>query len=131
MRKIEQHERLVANIHDDAVFKPWVTNGQPSPVEEVVQLDDDHPMGVGFHVYRMAPGMTTTPHEHTCHEQFLVLEGDITDNDGFEYKPGDLVLICVQRPHRVVGPILGDVDRVSLQAFVEKSGPHEPLRIGA
>ena len=93
MRKIEQHERLVANIHDEAVFKPWLTDGGPSPVEEVVQLDDDYPMGTGFHVYRMAPGMTTTPHEHTCHEQFLVLEGDITDNDGYEYKPGDLVLL--------------------------------------
>ena len=93
MRKIEQHERLVANIHDETVFKPWVTNNHPSPVEEVVQLDTDNPMGVGFHVYRMAPGMTTTPHEHTCHEQFLVLKGDITDNDGYEYKPGDLVLL--------------------------------------
>jgi len=93
LRKIERHDRLVANIHDENAFKPWITNGTASPTESIVQLDEDYPQGAGFHVYRMAPGMTTTPHEHTCHEQFLVLEGDITDNDGFEYKPGDLVLL--------------------------------------
>ncbi len=92
MRKIQSNERLVANINDD-VFKPFIVDGVPSDGERVLQLDDDFPLGAGFHVYRMAPGTTTTPHEHTCSEQFLVLEGDITDNDGYQYQSGDLVLL--------------------------------------
>ena len=93
MRKIEPHERLVVNISEDDKFEPFVSDGVPSKTETILQLDETFPHGAGFHVYRMAPGMTTKPHEHNCNEQFLVLEGDITDNDGYEYKKGDLVLL--------------------------------------
>ncbi len=93
MREIKPHERIVVNIYDDSNFEPFVSKGVASDTESVIQLDDSVPHATGFHIYRMAPGMTTTPHEHTCDEQFLVLEGDITDNDGHVYKPGDFVLL--------------------------------------
>ncbi len=98
MRKTEPHERLVANIHTDA-FEPFMVGGKVSPGEHILQLDDQYPPGAGFHVYRMAPGTTTTPHEHTCNEQFLILEGDLTDNDGYAYMPGDLVLLKTGTQH--------------------------------
>jgi anti-sigma factor ChrR (cupin superfamily) len=41
----------------------------------------------------MAPGTQSQPHEHTCHEQFLVLDGEVIDHDGHVYKPGDFVLL--------------------------------------
>ena len=41
--------------------------------------------------YRMAPGMTTRAHQHRGDEQFLVLEGELFDNDGTRYRAGDLV----------------------------------------
>ena len=47
----------------------------------------------------MAPGMTTEAHIHTSHEEFFVLEGDITDNDGTEYGAGDLVLLKAGTQH--------------------------------
>jgi len=59
----------------------------------VLQLNRENDVGVGFHVYKMAPGTTTIPHRHRGHEEFLLISGDLTDNDGTEYREGDLVLM--------------------------------------
>lgn len=98
MRKIEKTERLVVNI-DHAAFKPFVIDGKAIEGQSFLQLDDTFPEGAGFHIYRMAPGSTSQPHEHTSHEQFLVLEGEVTDNDGYVYKPGDFVLLKTGTQH--------------------------------
>ena len=92
MRKVEKAERLVVNIHTSA-FKPFVIDGQPVAGQSYLQLDNSFPEGTGFHIYRMAPGSSSQPHEHTSPEQFLVLEGEVKDNDGYVYRPGDFVLL--------------------------------------
>ena len=92
MRKVEKTERQVVNIHN-AAFKPFTIDGQTIEGQSYLQLDDTFPEGTGFHIYRMAPGSWSQPHEHTSHEQFLVLEGQVKDNDGFLYRPGDFVLL--------------------------------------
>ena len=61
--------------------------------QSYLQLDDTFPEASGFHIYRMEPGSSSQPHEHTCHEQFLVLEGELIDNDGYVYTAGDFVLL--------------------------------------
>ena len=43
--------------------------------------------------YKMEPGYTTIPHEHRGNEEFFIISGDITDNDGTVYREGDLVLM--------------------------------------
>ncbi len=88
MKPIKPENRRVANIRT-AQFTPIQTNGIPDG--EVLQLNDAHPKGAGFYVYRMAPGTTTVPHRHMGDEEFLIIEGDLTDNDGTQYGPGDLV----------------------------------------
>jgi len=90
---IAEGQRLVANIYDKSNYTPFVSDGIASETESILQLDTTKAAGVGFHVYRMAAGCVTTPHEHTDDEHFLVLEGDITDNDGYQYRVGDLVLL--------------------------------------
>jgi quercetin dioxygenase-like cupin family protein len=92
MRKVEKSERIIANIRT-AKFRPFAADGQEVPGQSYLQLDDTFPEGAGFHIYRMEPGTSSQPHEHTCHEQFLVLEGEVIDNDGFVYRPGDFVLL--------------------------------------
>ncbi|HEY7749798.1 MAG TPA: cupin domain-containing protein [Aestuariivirgaceae bacterium] len=92
MRKIEKTERQVVNINN-ASFKPFVIDGKAVHGQSFLQLDDTFAEGTGFHIYRMAPGSASQPHEHTCHEQFLVIEGEVIDNDGHVYRPGDFVLL--------------------------------------
>lgn len=92
MKKIGKNERLVANINT-TVFKPFVIDGTEIPGQSFLQLDETFAEGTGFHIYRMAPDSSSQPHEHSCHEQFLVLEGEVIDNDGHVYKPGDFVLL--------------------------------------
>jgi len=84
------NERRVANIAD-ASFRPFVFPDGATLGDEVLQLDDGQPLGVGFHVYRMPPGMTTRRHRHNGHEQFLILEGELVESDGTVLRPGDLV----------------------------------------
>jgi anti-sigma factor ChrR (cupin superfamily) len=98
MKPIQPTERRVVNIAK-AKFKSFTAEGREIPGQSFLQLDDCQPPGVGFHIYRMAPGSASQPHEHTSAEQFLVLEGDLRDNDGYEYKPGDLVYLSRGTQH--------------------------------
>lgn len=91
MKPVRPGERIIVNIHDaeyeDFINEDGLTDGS------VLQLNRELPVGTGFHVYRMAPGTTTIPHEHRGAEEFLLISGDLTDNDGTEYRVGDLVLM--------------------------------------
>jgi len=50
-------------------------------------------------------------------------------------RPGDLVVVCVQRPHCAIGFGAGGEEeeakrlRISLQCFLRHSGPHERLTV--
>ena len=90
MKEIKSEDRRVANIYKEA-FKPFLGPNGEDRGEEALQINAHDKLGVGFHVYRMAPGTTTIAHEHTDHEEFLILEGELTDNDGYTYRKGDLV----------------------------------------
>ena len=93
MKPVDEHDRQILNIYRDQ-FTPYPSdNPAATSGESYLQLDVHQPQGYGFHVYKMAPGTTTTPHEHNCDEQFLVLEGELVDHDGARYGPGDLVLL--------------------------------------
>jgi anti-sigma factor ChrR (cupin superfamily) len=88
MKAVAPNHRQIVNIHN-ADYLPFDgLDGQ-----SYLQLDTGYPPGAGFHIFRMEPGTTTTPHEHTCDEQWLMLEGEMTDNDGTYYRPGDMVLM--------------------------------------
>ncbi len=90
MQSIEPTDRRIANIHQVA-FTPFVYPDGVTLGDTVLQLDHDQPLGVGFHVYRMPPGMTTRGHRHNGHEQFLILEGELHESDGTILRAGDMV----------------------------------------
>jgi len=83
-------ERKVANIHE-AEYQPFVYPDGVALGDDILQLDADTPLGVGFHVYRMPAGMTSRRHIHNGHEQFLILEGELIEDDGRVLRAGDLV----------------------------------------
>lgn len=98
MKTVEEGKRLVANVYRDK-FKQLPDTFGKDIGQSVLQLNAEMPDGVGFHAYKMAPGMVTQPHVHTSDEEFFVLQGDITDNDGTEYREGDLVLMKAGTEH--------------------------------
>ncbi len=97
MKPVAAGERIVVNINE-AEFEPFV-NDRGQVDGSLLQLDRSKPSGVGFHIYKMEPGYTTIPHEHRGNEEFLVLSGDVTDNDGTVYREGDLVLMKAGTQH--------------------------------
>ena len=88
MKALSNNDRRVVNIYE-AKFTPFMSGDVVDG--EVLQLNTAKPLGLGFYIYRMAPGTTTVAHEHSGDEEFLILEGDLTDHDGAEYGPVDLV----------------------------------------
>jgi anti-sigma factor ChrR (cupin superfamily) len=90
MKPIDPKDRRIANIRD-AAYKPFVYPDGMALGDSVLQLDDSQELGVGFHVYRMPPGMTTRGHRHNGNEQFLILEGELHESDGTIFRAGDLV----------------------------------------
>lgn len=97
MKPVAAGERIVVNINE-AEFEPFV-NDRGQVDGSLLQLDRSKPSGVGFHIYKMEPGYTTIPHEHRGNEEFLVLSGDVSDNDGTVYREGDLVLMKAGTQH--------------------------------
>ena len=74
MKSITPNERIVHN-YKSAPYKSYIdADGREIPGQSYVQFDDTFPEGAGFTLYRMAPGSSSQPHEHTCHEQFFVIE---------------------------------------------------------
>ena len=103
MKPVKPEDRRVANIYD-ATFKLFIYDDGLALGDTVLQLDGNLPLGTGFHVYRMAPGMTTRPHRHNGHEQFLVLEGELIENDGTVFRKGDLVWLRDGTEHNSHSP---------------------------
>lgn len=97
IKPVADGDRIVVNIHE-ADYEPFVTeSGEVDGY--ALQLDRSKPLGTGFHVYKMDPGYTTIAHEHTSNEEFLLISGDLRDNDGTVYREGDLVLMKAGTQH--------------------------------
>ena len=96
MDVIGSDHRRVANIKD-GTFVPFLTE-DGTPDGEVLQVNGGKP-GFGFHIYRMSAGQTTEAHTHIGDEEFFLIEGDLTDHDGFEYKPGDIICLSSGTKH--------------------------------
>ena len=96
MDPISDEDRKVANLATGA-FQPFLAD-DGTPDGEVLQVNGGK-RGYGFHLYRMAPGTTTVAHTHLGDEEFFLIEGDLTDHDGYEYKPGDIVCLASGTKH--------------------------------
>ncbi len=75
----------------DVEFKPFDRYG--SIIEKmswhIVSLDKEK--GFGSFILKLEPGAQSIPHEHTGFEDFLVLDGELTDSDNTVFRKGDFV----------------------------------------
>lgn len=80
----------------------WTTYSlQGKPQEDLTwhNLSWDAKTDSGFFLIKFAPGGISIPHEHLAHEEFVVLEGELEDNDGHVYRAGDCVSLAPGSKH--------------------------------
>jgi quercetin dioxygenase-like cupin family protein len=86
----ERAGRTVANVHATP-YHEYDMEGPLQPDISWLPISYDAATGQGTYMFRMEPGATTIAHDHRGMEEFLVLEGDLVDDDGTEFGPGDFV----------------------------------------
>jgi len=72
-------------------FEPYDLDGPLQPEITWRAISYDRTRQQGSYVMRLAPGARTIPHRHPGYEDFLILEGELTDSDGRILKPGDFI----------------------------------------
>tara|TARA_B110001450_G_scaffold196119_1_gene184618 strand:- start:84 stop:431 length:348 start_codon:yes stop_codon:yes gene_type:complete len=84
-------KRQITNI-GNLKFEPFDNYGEVVPGMSWHKISYSKKNGgQGTYVLKMDPGAKSLTHEHTGFEEFLVLEGELTDPDGKIFKKGDFV----------------------------------------
>jgi mannose-6-phosphate isomerase-like protein (cupin superfamily) len=74
-----------------AAYRPYDRYGVPNETMDWIPLSGDANEGYESFMLTMKPGGQSTPHRHTGREEFLILDGSITDCDGVTFTSGDYV----------------------------------------
>jgi len=86
----ERPDRQIIPAHTPD-FLPYDLEGPLQPEISWRPVSYDRARGVGSYLMRLQPGARTIPHEHPGFEDFLILEGELTDSDGRVLRQGDFV----------------------------------------
>ncbi len=90
--------RKVVN-YKEAEFETYSLQGKPQADlswHNISWSDEDDS---GFFLIKFDPGGVSLPHEHLGTEEFVILEGEIMDHDGWVYRPGDCVSLAKGSRH--------------------------------
>lgn len=90
--------RQVLNLAD-VKWERLVGQGHPDEQTWWHNISFDEATGQGSYFYKMDPGSRSEGHIHEGPEEFFVLEGTLTDNDGHTYQTGDFVSLGVGSFH--------------------------------
>jgi len=82
--------RKTVNAHTTP-FREYDMDGPVQPEMSWLPISFDRASGQGCYLMRMQPGAVTIEHEHAGMEEFLILEGELTDSDGRVFRAGDFV----------------------------------------
>ncbi len=72
-------------------FGPYDLDGPLQPEFGLINLTYDKDKGEGTYLMRMEPGAVTIAHTHRGYEDFLIVEGELIDDDGTVFRAGDLI----------------------------------------
>ncbi len=83
--------RDIASTASDQ-YQPYNRYGEPVPGMWWIPLSGELLNGeFECFLLRMDAGARSNPHEHTGHEEFLMLDGELIDCDGQKFRSGDYV----------------------------------------
>jgi anti-sigma factor ChrR (cupin superfamily) len=82
-----------------AAFLPYDLEGPVQPEMSWLPVSFDRRSGNGCYLMRMEPGAVTIPHRHDGVEDFIILEGELIDDDGAVFGPGDFVSYAAGTHH--------------------------------
>jgi len=91
-------QRNVINYRD-ADWQVYSLQGKPQNDILWHNISWSEENDTGFFLVKFEPGGTSIPHEHLGFEEFIILEGEITDHDGFAYRQGDCVSLQADSRH--------------------------------
>ena len=84
-------KRLITKF-DNLKFEPFDNYGATVPGMSWHKVSYSKKNGgQGTYVLKMEPGAKSLPHEHTGFEEFLMLDGELTDPDGKIFKKDDFI----------------------------------------
>ena len=84
-------KRKITNLFN-VDFKPFDNYGVTVPGMSWHKISyDKQNGGYGTYLLKMEPNAKSLHHIHTGYEEFLMLEGELTDLDGKIFKKGDFV----------------------------------------
>ncbi len=83
--------RVILRSDDAGKFVPYDRYGEPIPGLSWINISHDPETGRGSYFLRMEPGCSSLRHEHVDYEDFLVVEGELIDDDGTVFRQGDFV----------------------------------------
>ena len=75
----------------DEKFQPYNRYGKTLPGVEWLPLSGEAEADKEVYLIRFGPGSRSHPHIHEGSEEFLVLDGELTDHDGMAFQTGDFV----------------------------------------
>ena len=75
----------------DQKFQTYNRYGKTLPGVEWLPLSGGAATGKEVYLIRFDPGSRSHPHIHHGSEEFLVLDGELTDDDGMVFRSGDFV----------------------------------------
>ena len=84
-------KRKITDLYN-VKFEPFDNYGSVVPGMSWYKISYNRDAGgQGTYVLKMDPGSKSLPHEHTGYEEFLMLDGELTDPDGKVFKKGDFI----------------------------------------
>ena len=72
-------------------FEPFDNYGAPVSGMSWHKISYNKEKGQGSYILKMEPGAKSLPHKHVNYEEFLMLDGELTDRDNKVFKKGDFV----------------------------------------
>lgn len=90
--------RVIAQVRSEP-FEAYDLEGPVQPEMSWLPVSFDRTTGSGCYLMRMQPGAVTLRHVHPGVEDFLVLEGELIDDDGAVFRAGDFVSYAAGTSH--------------------------------